>query len=496
MRLKFRAVGHALAWWLTMAGLSGCASKLLAPTPLPAVQAVQAASTPIAPPAWQAALPHGGSTATLANWWGQWGDTTLVELIDAAQQTSASVSSARSRIAQARAALVGAQAALLPGVSASAQASRSAQSPSIPAATSLGAGVQAAWELDLFGGNRAASSAAQLRLEGAQLGWHEARVAVAAETAATYYSLRYCESSLQLTQNDAASRAETARLAELSARAGFTAPANAALARASAADAASSVRAVQAQCNVLVKGLVALSGLPEPDLRQKLPSNTANVLAIRSYSALFSIAFIPADVLQQRPDIAAAQRAVLAASLDARAADARRMPQLSLNGSIGAASVRQAGQTSDGLTWSLGPVAITLPLLDGGRAAANTQAALAVYDDAVVALRAKARQAVREVEEALVNLESSAQRNGDAQAAATGYQAALSAAQARYKAGLGSLIELEDARRTAVLAQQNLLGLERDRIAAWIALYRAAGGGWTADNTVRFDARGNALAQP
>ncbi|MGA8515850.1 MAG: TolC family protein, partial [Burkholderiaceae bacterium] len=111
-------------------------------------------------------------------------------------------------------------------------------------------------------------------------------------------------------------------------------------------------------------------------------------------------------------------------------------------------------------------------------------------------LRAKARQAVREVEEALVNLESSAQRNGDAQAAATGYQAALSAAQARYKAGLGSLIELEDARRTAVLAQQNLLGLERDRIAAWIALYRAAGGGWTADNTVRFDARGNALAQP
>ncbi|MGA8516436.1 MAG: TolC family protein, partial [Burkholderiaceae bacterium] len=418
MRLKFRAVGHALAWWLTMAGLSGCASKLLAPTPLPAVQAVQAASTPIAPPAWQAALPHGGSTATLANWWGQWGDTTLVELIDAAQQTSASVSSARSRIAQARAALVGAQAALLPGVSASAQASRSAQSPSIPAATSLGAGVQAAWELDLFGGNRAASSAAQLRLEGTQLGWHEARVAVAAETAATYYSLRYCESSLQLTQNDAASRAETARLAELSAKAGFTAPANAALARASAADAASSVRAVQAQCNVLVKGLVALSGLPEPDLRQKLPSNTANVLAIRSYSALFSIAFIPADVLQQRPDIAAAQRAVLAASLDARAADARRMPQLSLNGSIGAASVRQAGQTSDGLTWSLGPVAITLPLLDGGRAAANTQAALAGYDDAVVALRAKARQAVREVEEALVNLESSAQRNGDAQAAA------------------------------------------------------------------------------
>jgi outer membrane protein TolC len=66
------------------------------------------------------------------------------------------------------------------------------------------------------------------------------------------------------------------------------------------------------------------------------------------------------------------------------------------------------------------------------------------------------------------------------QAAATGYQAALDATQARYRAGLASLVELEDARRSAVFAQQNLLSLERDRIAAWISLYRAAGGGWTA----------------
>jgi outer membrane protein, multidrug efflux system len=496
MRLMFRALGHALVLGLVMVLLAGCASALRTPTPLPDAPAAQAASSPIAPPTWQAALPHGGSTATLATWWAQWGDTALVELIDTAQKESASLSSARSRIAQARAALTGAQASLLPSVNASAQASRSAQAPNIPIATSVGAGLQAAWELDLFGGNRAASSAAQLRLEGAQLGWHEARVAVATETAAAYYSLRYCESSLQLSQSDAASRSETARLAELSAKAGFTAPANAALARASAADAASSVRALQAQCNLFIKGLVALSGLPEPSLRQKLQSNMPVVLAIRSYLAIFSIASMPAEVLQQRPDIAAAQRAVQAASLDARALDARRLPQLSLNGSIGAATLRQAGQTSDGLTWSLGPLAITLPLLDGGRNAANTQAALAVYDDAVVTLRAKARQAVREVEEALVNLDSSAQRRGDAEAAAAGYLAALAAAQARYQAGLGSLVELEDARRSAVFAQQSLLGLERDRIAAWIALYRAAGGGWTANNTLRFDARGNARAQP
>jgi outer membrane protein, multidrug efflux system len=415
----------------------------------------------------------------MADWWAQRGDAALVELMDAAQKESATLSSARNRIAQARAALTGAQSALLPGVNASAQASRSVQVPGTPQASALSAGLQASWEIDLFGGNRAASSAAQARLEGAELGWHEARIAVAAETAATYYSLRYCESSAVLAQNDAASRAETARLAELTAKAGLNAPANAALARASAADGANTARAALAQCDILIKSLVALSGLDEPALRSKLKANQVAAQQISAQPALFSIANLPASVLQQRPDLVAAQRAVAAASLEARAFDAKRYPMLSLSGNIGVAAVRQAGFTNDGLTWSLGPIALTLPLLDGGRAAANTQAAVAAYDDAVVNLRSKARGAVREVEEALVNLDSAAQRNADAKLAAAGYKAALDAAQARYKAGLGSLVELEDARRASVFAQQNLLGLERDRIAAWIALYRAAGGGWT-----------------
>jgi outer membrane protein, multidrug efflux system len=471
------------AAWLsgTMAAitLAGCASTANPPD----AQATQAASRVTAPAAWQAAVPHGGSTATLANWWAQWGDPVLVELEAAAQKESATLASARNRIAQARAALTGAQAALQPGVNANAQASRSVQVPKAPAATSLSAGLQASWEIDLFGGNRAASNAAQERLGSAELGWHEARVAVAAETAATYFSLRYCESNAALTQSDAASRAETARLAELSAKAGLNAPANAALARASAADAANTVRAAQAQCSVLVKSLVALSGLPEDVLRDKLKANQAPAQQNVAQPASFSIASLPADVLAQRPDIVAAQRAVLAASYDARAADARRLPMLTLNGSVGGATVRQGGATTEGLTWSLGPIALSVPLLDGGRNAANAQAAVAAYDEAVVLLRAKARNAVREVEEALVNLDSAAQRNADAQVAAAGYKAALDAAQARYRAGLASLVELEDARRTAVLAQQSLLGLERDRIAAWIALYRAAGGGWTAQSS-------------
>jgi multidrug efflux system outer membrane protein len=87
---------------------------------------------------------------------------------------------------------------------------------------------------------------------------------------------------------------------------------------------------------------------------------------------------------------------------------------------------------------------------------------------------------VREVEEALVRLDSAARRETDARTAARGYQLALEAAQVRWKTGLGSLLELEDARRYALAANSTLVTVRRDRVAAWVALYRALGGGWSA----------------
>jgi outer membrane protein TolC len=86
---------------------------------------------------------------------------------------------------------------------------------------------------------------------------------------------------------------------------------------------------------------------------------------------------------------------------------------------------------------------------------------------------------VREVEEALVNLQSSSARAADTQAAADGYDAGLRATEARFRSGLASLFELEDARRNAVQGRAALIALQRDRSSAWIALYRALGGGWS-----------------
>ena len=432
-------------------------------------------STAAAVPAqWYAPVAHNGTLGDLASWWQQFDDPLLVELIEAAQTASPTVASAAARIRQARATRVAAGAVLLPSLDAVGSAARGNSQPPVPLATTVQVGLQSAWEIDLFGGNRQAAQAAQDRLDGAQAGWHEARVSVAAETANSYVSLRTCERQLVVADNDVKSRAETARLSELSAQAGFTAPAVAALARASAAEGSARATQQRAACDVLVKALVALSALSEPQLRQKL----AVAWAEPSQATLLTVHSVPAQVLAQRPDVFQAEREVAAASADVGSARAQRFPRLSLSGSIAAGSVHTGGVSTDLQTWSIGPLAVTLPIFDGGRRAANVDAAQARYEEAAALYAARVRQAVREVEEALVNLESARLRGEDARVAAEGYRISFAATEARYRSGLASLVELEDARRTALAAETALVGLQRERVAAWIALYRALGGGW------------------
>jgi NodT family efflux transporter outer membrane factor (OMF) lipoprotein len=429
------------------------------------------------PPAWHAPLPHGGSVGDLARWWQRMNDPVLSELIAASQRVSPDLASARARIEEARAGRAAATAALLPSLDGVGSVVRSYTQPPQPPTSVAQLGLQSAWELDLFGGNRAAVDAAQARLAGAQAGWHEARVAVAAETALSYLRLRACERQLLVAENDARSRAETARLSQLSQDAGFTAPATAALARASAAEGAARVRQQRAECEVELKSLVAVTAIEEPALRRSL----AGALYDVPPDGLFTIGAIPAQMLAQRPDVRRAELDVAAASAEVGQADAARYPRLSLSGSIAAGQVRLNGGDSTAKTWSVGPLALSVPLFDAGRRAADVVAARGRYDAAVVTYQARVRQAVSEVEQALVTLDSAQGRTGDAQTAAEGYRVSFVATEARYRGGLASLVELEDARRTLLAAQTALVSLERERAAAWVTLYRAAGGGWQAD---------------
>jgi outer membrane protein TolC len=136
------------------------------------------------------------------------------------------------------------------------------------------------------------------------------------------------------------------------------------------------------------------------------------------------------------------------------------------------------GVDLEGTTWSFGPLAINLPLFDGGQRAAAVTASEANYAAVVMAYRAKVRQAVREVEEALMNLQSTEARTQDAKVSTQGYAETLAATQARFGQGLASLVELEDARSNALASESAQLGLALERNRAWVALYRALGGGF------------------
>jgi NodT family efflux transporter outer membrane factor (OMF) lipoprotein len=430
-----------------------------------------------APPRWEAPRPAPAPDAPAVpddTWWTRFGDPALPALVAAARAASPSVSAAAARIERARPARAAAGAAQLPAVDAVAAASRGRTAPGDAVLEQGRAGLQAAWEIDLFGADAAAARAAQARLDGAGAALHDARTAVAAETAATLVALRACESFERTAQADAASREQTASLTERSARAGLLAPADAALARAGAAQARSAVLAQRAQCETLLKSLVELSGWPEPALRERLAPAAARVPA----PPALALPELPAALLAQRPDLRQAALEVAASAADAQRAAARQWPQVSLAGALSRTRLAVDGVTLDGRTWSFGPLTVSFPLFDAGARAAERSAAEAAARDAQAQYRALLRRAVREVEAGLVALEAARARQADAEAALAGYEAVLAATEARQRGGLASLFDLEAARRNTLAARRELIDLQRERAAAWITLYRSLGGGF------------------
>ena len=431
------------------------------------------------PERWQAPLPtlaHGGSAQALAQWWGGFDDPLLGELVAQAQASSPTLGQALARIGQARAGLQGAQAQRWPAVAANAQASRrDGPTTGWSATTQASATADAQWEIDLFGGTRATVAAAQARADQAALGWHAARVSLAADVAQVYVGLRACEAQRAVLDADAAAQQQIAALTRDKLRVGFESPANAALADGAAADASNRAIAQRTDCEVALQALVVLTGQPTAALRQRLAERSGRL----PQPGAFVVEAVPTQLLAQRPDIAAAEHDMLAAAAEVGVADAARYPRLTFNGNIGVAALRVGGASSDGSSWGFGP-ALTLPLFDAGLRAAHQAGARARYDEARAALDARLRSAVAEVEEALLRLDGASRREEQAQRAAQGLREFYAAAEQRWRVGAGSLIEREDARRIALAAQGALLAVQRERVAAWITLYRVLGGGWSA----------------
>ncbi|MFZ9405845.1 MAG: efflux transporter outer membrane subunit [Burkholderiaceae bacterium] len=408
-------------------------------------------------------------------WWAQWNDPMLSGLIRDAQTHSANLAQAGLRIEQARAAAVAAGAQARPAVNMNAGAQRGTVQigTSLLTASQASLSLPSSWELDLFGRVGHGRDAAQARLDSEQAQRGALQVALAAETAAAYLQFRFCEAQHGLVQQEAASRAGTARSLEAAVQAGLAAPVQLAQARSVQADVEQRLIAQATDCEAFLQALGVLSARDLASLRRQLTSGAGQLPQPRD----LDVKTLSAALLVQRPDVAAADRAVAAASADLGAARADRYPRLTLNGNIGPLVLAARGVSATLLTWSIGP-ALSLPLLDGGRRAANEEVARVAYAAAEVRYRETARRAVQEVEEALLRGRAAAERQPALEATRRSQQAIHDAVTAKLSAGLASTLERDETERAMLAADGAALALHRERLAAWLQLYRALGGGW------------------
>ena len=445
--------------------LSGCATKS-ALEPL--------SDDPKVPTHWIAPLPDSKRISDLKAWWKSQSEPELTILIDAANAVSPNVSSALARIEQAKALQSKALSSLLPGLSGTASTARSRASLYSGMYVQDQAGVQVSWALDLASLSGAETSAARADLESAQALWHDARTLVAAEVADLYYASRTCQRQSAFLAKDAASHEQSVQMMQRSLNAGMASEGDMAGARYNAAEAMNLWQRQQAICDVQIKGLVALTGKSEPVLRQLMQS----VWERESVPTSFAVETVPAQALAQRPDVYVAERDVLQAQARVMQAQANRLPRLSLEGFIGWGSSVFGGNRNSNSTWTFGPLALTLPIFDAGRRAAEQRAAEADLTAAISAYHARVRLAVREVEEALVQLDSANKRLTQSSIAAEQARVRLQSSERLHQQGMLSSFELEELRRQARTAQLNALALDLAGQRAWTTLYRAVGGGF------------------
>lgn len=446
---------------LLAALLGGCALQ-------PAYQAPQGSVAV----AWTAQKPHDGTLQSLETWWEGFDDPVVAQLVQIAEDDSPDLAQAVARIDGARATLAAAGGAMLPELGASGSVSRAKQAETGQTATTRSAGLDASWEIDLFGRLRSSRDSARAQLEARVDDWHDARVSLAAEVADTYVWYRGCRLLAEAYRAQVQSQAQTLEATRGGVMAGLSAPTEEHLAEASAAAARQTLVSQEVECEVLVKSLVALTGLDEPALRARIDTPGTTL----PEPANFVVHSVPADLLRQRPDLVSAERTLAARYAEIGEARADRFPSLSLGGSI---TVSASNLVSSATSWSFGP-SLSLPLFDGGQRRAQVDAAVAAYEEQLGAYRGAVRSAVKEVEQTLVQLDGATRRSTDARLSAEQYRRYAVATETNWRAGFDSLLALEEARRLEISAQVTDLQLHIERVRDWITLYKALGGGWTA----------------
>jgi len=428
------------------------------------------------------------STSTAAtrlpdNWWRLFNDRELTRLVDRALAANNDLAAAKSRVDTARA-LVGVdQAKLFPTLDLSGNAgisrsSADALSGNLPPGANVDLEMQRyrgsfdlAYDPDLWGRNKRSVEASSAEAAAAEALLDSQRLGIATEVARQYFLLRGLDAQYAVLQGTLKSRKDARDIQKSRADAGLADGLATSRASTEVALADNDLGAVERQRGSAEHALAVLCGV--------LPSSFS--VARRDADGALPVIRpgLPADVLMRRPDVRASEQNLRAASARIGVAESAFYPSFQLTTGAGLESL----DASRFLNWenrilSLG-AGVAAPLLDGGSNKANYQAARSRYDEALANYRQVLLIALREVEDALVDLKGLARSRAALERALTSSQDTKNLSQERYDKGLTSYFEVVDSQRGLLQIQLQLSQLEAQQRISLAALAKALGGGWS-----------------
>ncbi len=416
-----------------------------------------------------------------AAWWKQFNDSVLDTLIQHAAKGSLDLRIATARLHESRALLGSAKSDQLPTISTDVAYSRAIeQEPGFGtqrvAYDTYQAGFDASWEVDVFGGVRRSVEAARADLGASEASLRDAQVSLFAEVARNYFALRGTRQRLAIAQRNINNQADTLKLIEARAQIGTASEQDVASASAQLSAAKAQLPVLDTQAHGYEYRLAVLLGERPGELDVDVSPTTfkpiATVLPIGDAG----------DVLSRRPDVRIAERQYAAATARIGVAKADFFPHISLGGFVGFL----AGQSNDfggpaTRAFSFGP-SITWNGLNVERVRSNLHASEARADAAEANYQRTVLGAIEDVDNAVVGYNAEHARVEQLIAQSAQSRRAADLARIRYQEGATGYLELLDAERVQLAAEDDLAQSEAAIDTRAVSIYKALGGGWQACN--------------
>lgn len=343
-------------------------------------------------------------------------------------------------------------------------------------------GASMSYELDLWGRVRRAVESADAQALAARYDRDGVLLMLSNQVAVTYFQLRGLDAEIAILERALDTRRESEQLVTARFDSGLSNELDLSRARVERANAEADLQESRRQRLALEHGLAVLVGASPSE--PVLPAMGSTADAALPLPPVIPVS-MPASLLAQRPDLASSVANLQALNAQVGVAESAFYPSLSLTGNYGFASEQLHELARGGSKqFSVGPLSLSLPILDGGRNKANLTASQARYAQAVASYQGKLLTALREVEDALSDVQQR-QLQGEAQAQAQQAAArAYEVAQARYERGVSNYLDVTDAQRSSLAADRAAVQIRTQRLLAAVSLARALGGGWSPEASV------------